>query len=86
MSTLRQASFPIPYFKLFLNGIGNGPDLRFNKFGRYWFFMPNLVVIVKLNFGLYYFQNHLFFILYQIMHQQEKKGKDDISLQTITAK
>ena len=48
--------------------------------------MPNLVVIVKLNFGLYYFQNHLFFILYQIMHQQEKKGKDDISLQTITAK
>ena len=48
--------------------------------------MPNLVVIVKLNFGLYYFRNHLFFILYQIMHQQEKKGKDDISLQTITAK
>ena len=26
-STLRQVSFPIPYFKFFLNGIGNGPAL-----------------------------------------------------------
>ena len=33
MSALRLASFHILYFKLFKNGIGNGPALRFNKFG-----------------------------------------------------
>ena len=32
MSTLSQASFPIPYFKLFQNGIGNGAALHFNLF------------------------------------------------------
>ena len=38
--TLRQVSFPIPYFKLFQNGIGNGLALSLNISVMYILILP----------------------------------------------
>ena len=47
MSTLKQASYPYPFFKLFSNCIRNGPNLRFNIFGWYLFCVTDSFIIFR---------------------------------------